>query len=147
MKDYKELKRDDKIEVSKAPRVESLANHINDWLNQYKDDEFTGTENAMDIVMFVHDNRDKYGFLYTLTDKNEVRNSLIRAFEQGFGDLFDPDNDNEREVYNACCEYMCRLFAIKPQLYEHFKINVDYYMGKVDKPIRNEDNECNNNNS
>ena len=102
-----------------SPRLISLAEHLQDWFDQYTNDDFKDAESGIEMLVFAHDNKYKKTLRYQILNKDDKRESLIQAINFGIGDIFYDKECNE--LFNGFIEWLIRVFKQYPQLWENFQ--------------------------
>ena len=116
----------DKSNVS--PRFKALEESIDKWVDEYAESE----ERGINLVIVGVDHQYEHAIKFTLGSKADPIESIIQSFNSGLGKL---DGTLEKDIFNGMCEYLGRLFAQYPGLYERFKNNVEILTERYHKHI------------
>ena len=106
----------DKSEVS--PRFKAFKNLIDKWVDEYAESE----EHGIHLVMLGYDEEYKHAIKFSLGSKNDPVESIIQSFNHSLGNL---KEQLEVDIFNGMCEFLGRVFATYPKLYDIFKENVE----------------------
>lgn len=116
----------DKSNIS--PRFKALEESIDKWVDEYAESE----EKGINLVIVGVDHQYEHAIKFALGSKADPIESIIQSFNSGLGKL----NDTlEKDIFNGMCEYLGRLFAQYPGLYERFKNNVEILTERYHKYI------------
>lgn len=102
-----------------SPRLESLGKHLQEWFNQFSDEDFKDSKTGIDVIVFAHDNLYKNVLQFTCVNKEDPIESLVQTINHGIGNPF--ENKDSRKLFNAILEYYINIFIQYPKLYERFK--------------------------
>lgn len=104
-------------------RLHILADKFEEFLDTLPKDN-----PEFELIMFAHDIKNGICGTYSILDKKDERESLIQCIDNcisGAALKGVEKNPNEWEIFNALGEYMIRMCAMVPTLYENFKKEVD----------------------
>lgn len=101
-----------------SPRFQALKEVIDKWVDEYGESE----EHGIDLVMLGFDTQYKHAIKFSLGSKNDPVESIIQSFNHSLGNL---KEQLEVDIFNGMCEFLGRVFATYPKLYDKFKENVE----------------------
>jgi len=101
-----------------SPRFKALKDAIDKWVDEYSESE----EHGIDLVMLGFDTQYKHAIKFSLGSKRDPIESIIQAFNHSLGNL---KEQLEVDIFNGMCEYLGRVFATYPEIYDRFKENVE----------------------
>lgn len=101
-----------------SPRFQALKEAIDKWVDEYGESE----EHGIDLVMLGFDTQYKHAIKFSLGSKNDPVESIIQSFNHSLGNL---KEQLEVDIFNGMCEFLGRVFATYPKLYDIFKENVE----------------------
>ena len=107
------------IDVSEnSPRFKQLKEVIDKWVDENAESE----KHGIHLVLLGYDEEYKHAIKFSLGSKKDPIESIIQSFNHSLGNL---KESLEIDLFNGMCEYLGRVFATYPQLYEIFKENVE----------------------
>lgn len=112
-------------------RLHVLGDKFKEFLNTLPDGTTENPDFA--LLMFAHDIKNKVSGTFTILDSRDERESLVQCIDNCItrAALKGKDkNPNEWELLNGLGEYMMRLCAMFPPLWENFQKGVEKYKAK-----------------
>ena len=109
-------------------RIESLMSKVCDFVDTLPEE--LNEENGFELLLIAHDVQNKTSGVYTLVNADDERESLIRCIDNAISAAAfkgAEKNPQEWKTLNALAEYLMRLCAMFPSLYENFKKGVEKY--------------------
>lgn len=101
-----------------SPRFQALKDVIDKWVDEYAESEECG----INLVMLGFDTQYKHAIKFSLGSKNDPVESIVQSFNHSLGNL---KEQLEIDIFNGMCEFLGRVFATYPKLYDIFKENVE----------------------
>jgi len=101
-----------------SPRFQALKEVIDKWVDQYGESE----KHGINLLMLGFDAQYKHAIKFSLGSENDPVESIIQSFNHSLGNL---KEQLEIDIFNGMCEYLGRVFATYPKLYDIFKENVE----------------------
>lgn len=88
--------------------------------------------NGFSMILVARDVMNGVSGICTLTDEKDARESIVQCFDKALSKSLEGKKDNEEafEVVNGMAEYIMRLCAMFPELYDNFQKGVEYYKSK-----------------
>lgn len=100
-----------------SPRFQALKDAIDKWVDEYGESE----EHGIDLVMLGYDTQYKHAIKFSLGSEHDPIESIVQAFNHSLDNL---NEQLEVDIFNGMCEFLGRVFATYPKLYDIFKDNV-----------------------
>ena len=116
--------KDNKKELDYS-RLHLLGNKFKEFIDTLPEDN-----PDFEILMFAHDSKNKVAGTFTLLNIEDERESLIQCIDNCITEavINDTGKDTTKsEIFNGLGEYMMRVCAMFPDLYENFKIGVEKF--------------------
>ena len=104
-----------------SPRLSDLRNFFETWLEKYQEDD-NEDDFGINLIMIGYDEKYQHSIKFSLTSKENPEHDIFNAINKGIGSLKD---NVGRDIFNGMCEYLGRVFATYPKLYDIFKENVE----------------------
>lgn len=108
-------------------RLNVLMNKVNEFINTLPADM---KDDAFNLLLFAHDAKNKVTATYIFGEAEDMRASLVECIDNcitGAALKGAKEQCQEWEIVNALGEYMMKLCAMFPGLYENFKQGVEHY--------------------
>lgn len=88
--------------------------------------------NGFSMILVARDVMNGVSGICTLTDEKDTRESIVQCFDKALSKSLEGKKDNEEafEVVNGMAEYIMKLCAMFPELYDNFQKGVEYYKSK-----------------
>jgi hypothetical protein len=114
-------------------RIKKLGNKLQEFLDTLPNE--MNEENGMEILLLAHDIQNKVCGTYLLVNGDDERESLVRCIDTCVSGAMDGYEKAplEWELVNGFAEYIARICALYPSLYENFKNEVEKYKNKNTK--------------
>lgn len=116
--------KDNKKELDYS-RLHLLGNKFKEFIDTLPEDN-----PDFEILMFAHDSKNKVAGTFTLLNIEDERESLVQCIDNCItgAAINDTRKDTTKsEIFNGLGEYMMRVCAMFPDLYENFKIGVEKF--------------------
>jgi len=117
-------------------RLKLLMSKINEFTETLPED--MSKENGFELLIIAHDVKNGATASYTILDNEDERESLIQCIDKSISvpAMKGADkNPIQWNILNSMAEYLMRLSAMFPELYESFKNGVEHF-----KSANNESN-------
>lgn len=111
-------------------RLRALMVKVQEFINTLPDE--MDENNGFSIILIARDVMNGVAGICTLIDEKDVRESIVQCFDKALSKSLDGKKDNEEafDVINGMGEYLMRLCAMFPELYDNFQKGVEYYKSK-----------------
>lgn len=124
-----------------SPKLVSLAQHLQVWLEQYPDEDFTG-EKGIGAILLAYDKEvENSRLFYALYNKDDPQGDIIRTIDHGVAGFLKNDGTQNTHdtklVFESMAEFMALIFAKFPSIYEAFQICVENYRRAMKDHIEN----------
>ena len=106
-------------------RLHLLGNKFKEFIDTLPEDN-----PDFEILMFAHDSKNKVAGTFTILNGEDERESLVQCIDNcitGSAINDTEKNTTASEIFNGLGEYMMRLCAMFPDLYENFKTGVEKF--------------------
>jgi len=106
-------------------RLRTLFDKVNEFLDTLPNEMYDN--NGFELLLIAHDTLNGTSGTYTLLDNEDERESLVQCIDKAISKaaLKGADkNFQEWNILNGMAEYMMRLCAMFPELYENFQNGV-----------------------
>lgn len=116
--------KDNKKELDYS-RLHLLGNKFKEFIDTLPEDN-----PDFEILMFAHDSKNKVAGTFTLLNVEDERESLVQCIDNCItGSAINDTRKNITglEIFNGLGEYMMRVCAMFPDLYENFKTGVEKF--------------------
>lgn len=111
-------------------RLKALMVKVQEFINTLPNE--MDENNGFSMILIARDVMNRVAGICTLTDENDVRESIVQCFDKALSNSLKGKKDNEEafDVVNGMAEYIMRLCAMFPELYDNFQKGVEYYKSK-----------------
>ena len=111
-------------------RLKALMVKVQEFINTLPDE--MDENNGFSMILIARDVMNGVVGICTLIDEKDVRESIVQCFDKALSKSLEGKKDNEEafEVVNGMAEYIMRLCAMFPELYDNFQKGVEYYKSK-----------------
>lgn len=111
-------------------RLKALMVKVQEFINTLPDE--MDENNGFSMILIARDVMNGVAGICTLIDEKDVRESIVQCFDKALSKSLDGKKDNEEafDVVNGMGEYLMRLCAMFPELYDNFQKGVEYYKSK-----------------
>ena len=116
--------KDNKKELDYS-RLHLLGNKFKEFIDTLPEDN-----PDFEILIFAHDSKNKVAGTFTLLNGEDERESLVQCIDNCItgAAINDTEKDTTKsEIFNGLGEYIMRVCAIFPDLYENFKTGVEKF--------------------
>ena len=124
-----------------SPKLVSLAQHLQAWLDQYPDEEFLEGKGVSALLLAYDKEIENSRLFYTLYDKEDPQGDIIRTIDHGIAGFLKNDNtENTHDtklVFESMAQFMALIFAKFPHVYDSFQGYVEKYRQAMKDHIEN----------
>ena len=128
---------DNKKQELDYSRLHILGDKFKEFLDTLPDG--TNGENPdFELLMFAHDIKNKVAGTFTILDDRDERESLVQCIDNcitGAALKGAEKSPNEWEILNGLGEYMMRICAMFPPLWENFQKGVEKFKSENNEKI------------
>lgn len=110
-------------------RIKALIDKVNEFVNTLPED--MDDKNGFELLLIAHDTMNGTSGVYTLLEQTDERESLVQCIDKAIsGNALKGAEKNPQEwlILNGIGEYMMRMCALFPSLYNNFKYGVDHFI-------------------
>ena len=100
-----------------SPRLKSLGEHIEQWMNEYKKTEGKN----IDLIILGYDKEYKHNIKFSLTGKENPQHDIFNAINKGLGKC---NEDVSRDIFNGIFQYVSNLIVAYPEIEDMFNKNI-----------------------
>lgn len=111
-------------------RLKALMVKVQEFIHTLPDE--MDENNGFSMILVARDVMNGVSGICTLIDEKDARESIVQCFDKALSKSLEGKKDNEEafEVVNGMAEYIMRLCAMFPELYDNFQKGVEYYKSK-----------------
>lgn len=110
-------------------RIKALMSKVNEFINTLPED--MNDENGFEFLLIAHDTMNGTCGVYTLLEQTDERESLVQCIDKAIsGHALNGAKKNPQEwlILNGMAEYIMRMCALFPSLYDNFKYGVEHFI-------------------
>lgn len=120
-------------------RIKALIDKVNEFVSTLPED--MNDENGFELLLIAHDTMNGTCGVYTLLEQTDEHESLVQCIDKAIsGNALKGAKKHPQEwnIFNSIGEYMMRMCALFPSLYDNFKYGVEHFI-KLNEEMKKED--------